>query len=270
MICLAYIFLDMPYPLLTTPISKPGEKLVYPVAKLAPINLLEVENGQQEDKIADFPPAITEPLESRVVSAAKKLTHENAVKSSYEISIKLHEKLNYRVGEALGIFVQNTDSEVNYLLDRLSLNMLGEPISDPDQIYEIAGVSVPDFLPKFTSIRNLLKNYLELRWPALSKGFIISCIANCRDENQKLKLQEIASKNYRKEYLKFFLQEKLTLIDFLRHFDAVVVSISQVLSFIPRLKYRWYSACNAPKDDRIVKFCFAESKFGDHVENTQN
>ena len=257
---------------LITPISKPGEKLSYPKAKITPYQIQRSSDSADPDKFADFPPAITQPVECKILKSVERLTNDGALKAAYQIDIQLpdNDNLSFRVGEAMGVYVKNTDSEVDYLLSRLYLDWDSqEPVdsSDYDSVYRIhlsenqnLAKHPADFIPEKISIRNLLKNYFELRWPALSKSFIVSCIERTDDPNQKLRLKELASKQYsRTEYMTHFLQNKLHLNDFLRNFSSVKICLPQILNFIPRLKYRWYSACNSPDtDERRISFAFTQ------------
>ena len=251
---------------LTTPISKPGEKLSFVKAKLKNFELLETIDIQpSENTFPDFPPAITKPIKCSVYSKPEKLTNEGSLKNSYKFSVKIpnDNSLTYKTGEALGIYVKNDEKVVNYLLERLSLNMLGEKINDPDKVYEIfcsAGGGLPNYIPKYASIRTLLTEHIELRWPALPKMLITSCIDTTKNEEHKLRLKEFASKQYsRTEYMEHYLKNRLQICDFLKAFDTTVVSVSQIINFLPRLKYRWYSACSKSGSE-VLEFAFTEAR----------
>ena len=135
---------------LITPISKPGEKLSYPKAKITPYQIQKSSDSADPDKFADFPPAITQPVECKILKSVERLTNDGALKAAYQIDIQLpdNDNLSFRVGEAMGVYVKNTDSEVDYLLSRLYLDWDSqEPVdsSDYDSVYRIPGVRYWNF-----------------------------------------------------------------------------------------------------------------------------
>ena len=179
------------------------------------------------------------------VLESRRMTGENAPKQvfSFEIDFKGHP---LQPGNSFDLICRNSDEDVNYLLEVLSL--------DPNKIIKVSGnfpfANVP------ISIRNLFKRFLDVNFFP-KKSMLRHFSEFCSSSEESRILLYLSSKLGSSSYLNLASQ-CANISDFLYSFPSCKPSLESLLHHLPLLYPRAYSICSHDKD-RVEFICTINS-----------
>ncbi|CAF1398824.1 unnamed protein product [Adineta steineri] len=192
------------------------------------------------------------------------LTNTDAIKSVMSVDLQLSEdEFMFEAGDAVKIVCANDDNEVHLLLKRLgwldkASHQLDISIS-PDNTKKSA--KIPAHIPPLCSLQYALTNCIDIRLSPRKN--ILRLFVDCTsDEDEKRRLEELCSKEGSEIYIKYILEEHLSILDILNHFPSCKPDIAILIEFLPALMPRFYSICSSPLDDtRRITFVYSVLKF---------
>ncbi|UJR31040.1 hypothetical protein I4U23_018550 [Adineta vaga] len=210
-------------------------------------------------------PSSSEPqFHTSILTRRQCLTHDSAIKPVMSVDLQLsEEEFLFEPGDAIKIVCANDDNEVNLLLKRLqwldkASHQLDISIS-PDNTKKSA--KVPVHIPSMCSLRYALTNCIDIR--SSPRKNLLRLFVDCTtDEDEKRRLEELCSKEGSEVYIKYVLEEHLSILDILNHFPTCQPDIAMFIEFLPSLLPRFYSICSSPLDDaRCIRFVYSVLKF---------
>ncbi|ORY06097.1 hybrid cluster protein [Basidiobolus meristosporus CBS 931.73] len=158
----------------------------------------------------------------------------------------------YQVAGHVQVFPENPDELVVRAARRLDVDL--------DMVVEIQPMDDSVALPTIVTIRQLLKNYLDISSipsRALVEGF--SCLAS--DINEQEALESLASDMLAGNmYMKLSTSTVFSVVDVLERYPSVKISLEQFISNIPKISSRYYSIASSPlvSKDKIDIVFFVE------------
>ncbi|CAF2754762.1 unnamed protein product [Rotaria sp. Silwood2] len=192
------------------------------------------------------------------------LTHDTAIKPVMSIELQLsEEEFLFEAGDAIKIVCANDENEVNLLLKRLewmdkASHQLDISLS-PDNTKKSA--KIPTYIPPMCSLRYALTNCIDIR--SSPRKNLLRLFVDCTtDEDEKRRLEELCSREGSDIYIKYILEEHLSILDILNHFPSCKPDVAMLIEFLPQLIPRFYSVCSSSLDDaRSIKFVYSALKF---------
>ncbi|GMR37123.1 hypothetical protein PMAYCL1PPCAC_07318 [Pristionchus mayeri] len=198
----------------------------------------------------------TKPLSAVVVSHSILTSlHQSVTKPKRELIFELADvDLAYEPGDAFYITPQNSEAEVNFLLDRLG------HLSTADNEYELsidpasskACAALPNYLPVKSSLRHLFTYCLDIR-RAPGRPLLRFLADSASDSSEKRRLLELCSAQGVAEFTAFVRQAALSLADVLLAFPSTLPKVERLIENLPRLMPRPYSmsSCVAAHGRRL-------------------
>ncbi|GMS84789.1 hypothetical protein PENTCL1PPCAC_6964, partial [Pristionchus entomophagus] len=198
----------------------------------------------------------TKPLNAMVVSHSILTSLDQSVtKPKRELMFEMEGvDLSYEPGDAFYITPQNSEAEVNFVLERLGC------LSTADLEYELsidpatskACAALPNYLPVKSSLRHLFTYCLDIR-RAPARPLLRFMADSATDGGEKRRLLELCSAQGVAEFTTYVRQAALSLVDVLLAFPSVVPQIERLIENLPRLMPRPYSmsSCVAASGRRL-------------------
>jgi len=120
---------------------------------------------------------------------------------------------------------------------------------------------IPTHIPPMCSLRHALTNCIDIR--SSPRKNLLRLFVDCTsDEDEKRRLEELCSKEGSEIYIKYVLEEHLSILDILNHFPSCKPDVAMLIEFLPSLMPRFYSICSSPLDDaRSITFVYSVLKF---------
>lgn len=170
----------------------------------------------------------------------RRLTPKDYDRNVFHLSLSIKEaNLNYFVGDALGIYGWNEETEIKSFIRWLNFN--------EDEIIEFNFSNEIDdeVLPQYMTIFKCFQQFLDL-FGKPSKSFYETLSKKVTQKNEKDILRFIASS------LGSSMMKKLTEVDKLNYIDSIKqyakshnLTIYDIISFIPLIKPRHYSIASS-------------------------
>ncbi|KAK9765852.1 hypothetical protein K7432_005491 [Basidiobolus ranarum] len=160
--------------------------------------------------------------------------------------------LEYEVAGHVQIMPENPDDLVARAAKVLDVDL--------DSVIEIQPTDDSISLPSVLTIRQLLKNFLDISSipsRALVEGF--SCLAT--DVQEQEALESLASDMLAGNmYMKLSTSTVFSIVDVLERYSSVKISLEQFISNVPRISSRYYSIASSPlaSKDKIDIVFFVE------------
>eukprot|EP00960_Hanusia_phi_P052262 761359-Hanusia_phi.AAC.2 len=140
--------------------------------------------------------------------------------------------VTYETGDHLAIFPENDASMVKALAARLQLDLsLYITVKDSD------GTSP---FPCPCTVEEAFVRYLDINSHP-RKSFLVALAEFARDEGEKKRLLNLASKEGQDSYHQYVVQETRNLLDVLNDYPSVQPTLECLVELIPRLQSRYYS-----------------------------
>ncbi|XP_005094471.1 methionine synthase reductase [Aplysia californica] len=212
-----------------------------------PVNLREL-SFQNDYKL----PSAVSPVIKVQVSAARVLTHPQAVKKTLLLSLNLQGAgVNYRPGDSISVICPNNCSEVDMLLERLGISNKADDCMTLNIIPNTKKrrAAVPSFMHEVSTLRHTLTTCLNIREPP-SKAFIRALVEHTTNPKEARRMQELCSKEGAQTYTRVVREKCISLLDFLHAFPSCKPPVERVLEHLPRLQPRPYSACSCALTDK--------------------
>ncbi|ORX89009.1 hybrid cluster protein [Basidiobolus meristosporus CBS 931.73] len=212
---------------------------------------------QKSDRAA---PEVTHEGYTRVpVSSNKRLTAPDYERTGSLITFDISQtSLEYDVAGHIQVVPENPDELVARAARLLN--------ADLDTVVEIQPTDDSVSLPSLATVRQLLKNYLDISSipsRALIEGF--SCLAT--DAHEQEALESLASDMLAGNmYMKLSNSTVFSIVDVLERYPSVKISLEQFISNVPKLTSRYYSIASSPlvaKDKIDIVFFVEEWKTED-------
>ncbi|KAI6183446.1 Methionine synthase reductase [Aphelenchoides bicaudatus] len=204
---------------------------------------------------ATFPGAFSQPF-NVIVHSIKEISQEGEVhKPKFEIQLAFDENepsvKHFEAGDSFYVICANTDVDVEFLLARLDLT------SKADLKYQVecmdgAKKSMPEYIPKLSSIRYILAYCLDIR-RAPSRPVIRALSEYCENPDEQRRMLELCSIDGTKEFSQHVQMSSISLIDFLIHFESCRPPVERLIEILPRLLPRAYtvSSWDIFKENRL-------------------
>uniref|UniRef100_A0A182LV15 Methionine synthase reductase n=1 Tax=Anopheles culicifacies TaxID=139723 RepID=A0A182LV15_9DIPT len=229
--------------------------LLHAVAKDVPLQAAHLQANVLQ------PFAVTKVLEA-FVTDSKMIVEGEDVKPVHDITLSCEHDTGYRFwpGDTIGILSYNTDSDVEYILDRLNLKSQCDTVRNVgiDQHTTKKGAKIPMYVPSVINYRRLFKECLDLH--AVPKKLLIrSLTSHTTDENDRRFLEILCSKEGNSTYEKIVLQNGMGIISLLQLVPSCRPTVAVLLAHLPRLMPRPYSIANAYQEGAsvAVRFLFS-------------
>uniref|UniRef100_A0A182RUM1 Methionine synthase reductase n=1 Tax=Anopheles funestus TaxID=62324 RepID=A0A182RUM1_ANOFN len=182
-----------------------------------------------------------------------------------------HTGHRYWPGDTIGILSYNTDSDVDYILDRLNLLSQFETVCKVgiDQSTTKKGAKIPMFVPHVVNYRRLFRECLDLH--AVPKKLLIrALIPYTTNENDRRILEILCSKEGNFWYEKLVLQSGKGIISLLQLVPSCKPTVAIFVEHLPRLMPRPYSIANVYRegDSPAVRFLFSHNENNPGITTT--
>ncbi|CAH2229778.1 jg5797 [Pararge aegeria aegeria] len=185
-------------------------------------------------------------------------------KAAYEITFDVKgSNLDFRPGDTIGIIPQNSQSDVDNLLEHLNINDLADINYTISTDAGKKGVKVPPHIPVESTLRHILTYCVDLRG-VLKKLFLLSLSMHTKDASEKRILEYFSSKEGSIAYTTHILNERICLLDILSIFTSCKPPIGLILEYLPRLLPRPYSIANSDHENSFIKVCFSVMDIGNN------
>ncbi|KAG2458421.1 methionine synthase reductase isoform X1 [Polypterus senegalus] len=229
---------------LTRSVSPLSESSLNVPALPAPFLDVELLNELQQDPTLLKPP---ETAHQVVITSAKQLTREDAVKTTLLLEMDISETpLVYEPGDSFDLLCPNNNSEVEELLLRLGILEKKHHIVKlqvkPDTKRKVS--RLPLYIPEHSSLQYIFMWCLEIR-AIPKKAFLRSLVEYTTNEHEKRRLQELCSKQGFADYNHFIRNPSLSILDLLCAFPSCMPTLSVILEHLPKLQPRSYSAASS-------------------------
>lgn len=145
------------------------------------------------------------------------------------------------------MLAENSENDVNVILNRVD-------DMDPDALFAISNNDPKKtFLPKFSTLRFLLTNFLSLRFIPL-KQFLLFLASNTENGMEKTMLEYLCSKEGAETYRTVILEPGTQFLNVISNFPSCRPSSNEWVGNLPRLLPRPYSIASSPLGDsfRVV------------------
>uniref|UniRef100_A0A340TB83 Methionine synthase reductase n=1 Tax=Anopheles minimus TaxID=112268 RepID=A0A340TB83_9DIPT len=218
------------------------------------------------------PFAATDVLEAFVTSSRTIVEGED-VKPVHDVTFKYEHDTGHRYwpGDTIGILSYNTDSDVDYILDRLNLLSKCDTVCNVgiDQRTTKKGAKIPMFVPSVINYRRLFRECLDLH--AVPKKLLIrSLVSHTTDDNDRRFLEILCSKEGNSTYETIVLQNRKGIISLLQLVPSCRPTVAILVAHLPRLMPRPYSIANVhPEGDSFaVRFLFSHNSNNPGITTT--
>ncbi|XP_045769327.1 methionine synthase reductase-like isoform X2 [Maniola jurtina] len=180
----------------------------------------------------------------------------------YEINFDIKgSNLNFRPGDTIGVIPENSQSEVDCVIEHLDL----KDVADCDYVLSIDSTQksgrVPAHLPVESTLRHVLTHCVDLRG-VLKKLFLLTLSKHTKDEKEKRILEYLCSKEGAIAYTTHIINKHTCLLDIFAIFPSCKPPVVVILENLPRLLPRPYSIANC--DESSIKICFSVIDIGNN------
>jgi cytochrome P450/NADPH-cytochrome P450 reductase len=170
-----------------------------------------------------------------IIKENKILVKSNDIKPTIRhMEIELPQGQTYRSGDYLAILPTNPIQIVHRVLQRFNLST-----DTHIKIHSTTDTFFPIGHP--VSAVDIISGYVELS-QLISKKQIETLAALCKDENEQIKLSNLANDSYQTE----ILDKRLSVLDILELYPSCELSFPQYLRMLPSLRIRQYSISSSP------------------------
>lgn len=241
-----------------------SKKLILPALPLRYLDLEFLDDQktftvEESDYVVSFPFAKSD-IFTAVIKDTKVLVGGDDVKKVIEITFDISEtKENFLPGDTIAILTENHDEEVNFVIDSLNLTTEAQK---PCLITVLAGTQkknakLPNYIPPKSTIRTILKKYLNIRSPP-KKLFIRALAEFASDDHDRRLLEVLCSKDGSQLYTTCLSDKQLTFLDLLKLCPSLRPPFGVLIEHLPRLLPRSYSIANSPlKSNQEIKIAFS-------------
>ncbi|XP_034828978.1 methionine synthase reductase [Maniola hyperantus] len=197
------------------------------------------------------------------VSSWRRLTAVNEnCKAVYECTFDVKgSNLKFRPGDTIGVIPQNSQSEVDCLIEHLNL----KDVADCDYVLSIDSSlksgRMSAHLPMESTLRHVLTHCVDLRG-VLKKLFLLTLSRHTKDDKEKRTLEYLCSKEGAVAYTTHILNKHICLLDIFTIFPSCKPPVEVILEHLPRLLPRPYSIANCDKS--FIKICFSIIDIGNN------
>ncbi|XP_050078026.1 methionine synthase reductase-like [Anopheles maculipalpis] len=209
------------------------------------------------------PFGVTKVLEAYVTNSTTIAEGED-VKTVHDVTLKCLNDPGHRYwpGDTIGILSYNTNSDVEFILDRLDLHSQCDNVCnvgiDPNTTKK--GAKLPLFVPSVVNYRRLFKECLDLH--AVPKKLLIRSLTTCTTvENDRRFLEILCSKEGNSAYERYVQQlHGKGIISLLELVPSCRPTAAILIAHLPRLMPRPYSIANTYReggDSPAVRFLFS-------------
>ncbi|CAD6188617.1 unnamed protein product [Caenorhabditis auriculariae] len=168
-------------------------------------------------------------------------------------------RIRYDAGDHLAVFPTNDADLVNAVVNILEF--------DPDVPFRLINTdedaSKRHPFPCPTTYRTALTHYVDICAPV--KSHVLKAISDySTDENEKqhLTLLSTATEDGLKEYAKYIVKERRSIVDVLRDHPTCKPPIEYLLELLPRLQARYYSIASSPRvNEENIAICAIVTKY---------
>ncbi|XP_052891547.1 methionine synthase reductase-like [Anopheles moucheti] len=254
-----------------------GKKLTLPVL---PSNFIALEKATEYVPLpaahlqANVPQPFgaTEVLEAFVTNITTIVEGED-VKSVHDLTFNYQLDTGHRFwpGDTIGILPYNTDSDVDYILDRLNLLSQSDTVCNVgiDPTTTKKGAKIPIFVPCIVNYRRLFKECLDLH--AVPKKLLLRSLTSYTTNGDDRRLLEIlCSKEGNSAYEKIVLQNGTGIISLLQLVPSCRPTAAILVALLPRLMPRPYSIANMQREggNPTVRFLFSHNAHNPGITTT--
>uniref|UniRef100_A0A8R1DSH1 NADPH--cytochrome P450 reductase n=1 Tax=Caenorhabditis japonica TaxID=281687 RepID=A0A8R1DSH1_CAEJA len=176
-------------------------------------------------------------------------------------------RIRYEAGDHLAVFPTNDSSLVDRLIEILDF--------EPDRAFRLVNVdedaSKRHPFPCPTTFRTALSHYVDICAPV--KSHVLKAISEyCSDEGEKEYLNMVSTANEAglKEYARYIVKERRSVVDVLTDHKSCKPPIEYLLELLPRLQARYYSIASCPRiNEEKIAICAVVTKYsiGDRLIN---
>ena len=174
------------------------------------------------------------------ISDIAELRKENINGSTLKITYSLdNTSLKYNVGDNIGVYPTNSESQVSSLMTRLNYN--------PDLTVNIKKLKQTSLKKKISivngyTVKDLLLNIVDLSCH-VNKELVEKFLKFCFDEDQFEALQNTLKKENK---LKDFLAKNYSIVDFLSAYDSINLPFVEFYNIMPKITPRFYTVASSP------------------------
>eukprot|EP00398_MALV-I-01_sp_L67-1_P000044 gene43-814_t len=175
-----------------------------------------------------------------------RLTADDYERSAYQVKFDISDKdVPFLLGDVLTVFARNDPTKVSNFLQSQGLN--------PEQVVKVNPLPVVDARRQMAyldqrSYQQIFEEIVDILGRP-NKGFYKELAKYCSDENEKAKLNLIASDEGKGEYSKM-LEETVTYAELFSMFPSAKMPVDHMISLIPCIKPRLYSIASSPRFDK--------------------
>ncbi|PIC39356.1 hypothetical protein B9Z55_011071 [Caenorhabditis nigoni] len=176
-------------------------------------------------------------------------------------------RIRYEAGDHLAVFPTNDPALVDRLISILDF--------EPDRAFRLVNVdedaSKRHPFPCPTTFRTALSHYVDICAPV--KSHVLKAISEyCTDESEKEYLNKLSVANEEglKEYARYIVKERRSIVDVLTDQKTCKPPIEYLLELLPRLQARYYSIASSPRvNEEKIAVCAVVTKYtiGDRLIN---
>ncbi|XP_051871377.1 methionine synthase reductase isoform X2 [Pristis pectinata] len=223
--------------------------LTIPTLPIEYINVEFQKYTEQDSSQGCFSLAPDFPVFQVPVTKAITLTREDAVKTALFLELDIsNTSITYQPGDAFSVICPNSESEVEYLIQRLGLGDKRDHIADlsirPNS--KRKGARLPDYIPKRSTLQFILTWCLEIR-AVPKKACLRALVEYISDPSEKRRLQELSSRQGAADYNRYIRDFNVCLLDILRSLPSCHPPFSLLVEHLPKLQARSYSAASSSK-----------------------
>ncbi|XP_065839167.1 methionine synthase reductase-like [Oscarella lobularis] len=203
-----------------------------------------------------YPSSATSVFMAKITSA-KVLSRHDAVKKALEFELDLSESdhVQYEPGDAFSIICQNSDREVNWLIERLDLTDVAHKEA---KINVKASAATRDLshLPETWTPYGWLKYCCDIRGVP-KKMFLRKLAESTSNAKEKRRILELCSRQGANDYSSLIRESSVNVLDILEAFPSCMPSLQTLLNGLLRLQPRSYSVSSSRLvNESSVRFVF--------------
>lgn len=178
-------------------------------------------------------------------------------------------EFKYEPGHAIDIVTHNDQTETDRLLERLDLKnvrnkKLHIKLLNPTKKLGIVYSKLSE--STHLTLDLLFKYCVDVRTNGLKKNFLRMLAEYCSEENERMRLLQLASKEGSEQYQTLVKESSLTLLDLLNIFKSCRPPVDYLIQMLPPLNTRSYTLCSdgSSSNEMEIIFNLVNFKKDDH------
>ncbi|GIY20024.1 methionine synthase reductase [Caerostris extrusa] len=184
---------------------------------------------------------------------AKKLTSEDTVKNTFELTFELEiENNKFSPGDAFGFICPNPPDEVETLLERLNIIQYAETPVKLHTLETSAKRKLFTYIPQYLSLRDIFLHCIEIR--SVPKKILSEYTSDLHEKHALLFLSNPIGAKF---YTSCIRDPSISILDILMTYQSCNPPVEKLLEHLPCLKPRFYSVASSPlQDNKSFKIVF--------------